>query len=253
MMLNSFRSLCDDLYLEMYVNTELNLPTGRDTILAFFERIRRQYPTMGSMYQRGKNNFCLEEDRQQGLYRWVSLETDRIGSGMVNPPDFNAASQQNKLVLELIPYMLSVSDLDIESLDVTFAMDFDYTGNHDEVITEALLAQSAFGSLLDLPGAKPVGCSPAFVVALSTDELTQGRISIESKTSVFSPKRKEQVLDEAISLSFTVRQYPPTNEPFDTLKSFENQCRLLKEIMAEKIVPGFVLPLNETIAQKRLT
>jgi hypothetical protein len=253
MTLNSYRSLCDDLYIETYINTELDLPTSRDTILAFFERIRKQYPTMSCMYQRGKKDYCLEEDRTQCQYRWVALETDRIGTGIVNPPDFESAFEQNRLVLELAPYMLSVSDLDIESLDITLAMDFDCSGNHDEVITEALLSQSAFSSMLDINGSRAIGCSPAFVISLSSDDLTQGRISIESKTSIYGPKRREQLIDEAISLSFTVRQYPPLNQPFDPLKSFENQYQLAREIMAEKIVPNFVLPLNETIMQKRLT
>ncbi len=253
MTLNSYSSLCDDFYLDMYINTELELPTGRDTILSFFERIQKQFPSMGRFYRRQDNEYYLEEDRDLGQYRWVSIETDRIGSGAVNPSDFETAYCQDRLVLELVPYMLGVSHLDINSLDVTFAMDFDYTGSHDEVIAEALLAQSAFNSLMDLPGARPIGFSPAMVMALSEDERTQGRISIDSKTSVYAPKRKEHVSDEAISLSFTVRQYPAIDEKFDTLKSFEYQCRLAEEIMAEKIVPNFVLPLTETIAQKRLT
>ncbi|MBN2180838.1 MAG: hypothetical protein JW715_02900 [Sedimentisphaerales bacterium] len=252
MTLNSFSSLCDDLYLDMYVNTELELPTGRDTVLSFFERIRKQFPSMGCFYRRENNDYCLEEDREHGQYRWVSLETDRIGSGVVNPPYFEMAYEQDRLVLELVPYMLSVSSLDIDSLDVTLAMDFDCTGNHDEVIAEALLGQSAFNCLLELPGAKPIGCSPAIVVGLSGDERTQARISIESKTNVYGPKRKEQVVDEAISLSFTVRQYPGSGEKFDALKSFDSQCRLAEELMADKIVPYFVMPLTETIAQKRL-
>ncbi len=252
MTLNSFSSLCDDFYLDMYINTELDLPTERDTILSFFERIRKQFPSMGCFFRREKNEYCLEEDRGHGQYRWVCLETDRIGSGVVNPSYFEMAYDQDKLVLELVPYMLSVNHLDIDSLDVTLAMDFDCSGSHDEVIAEALLAQSAFNCLLDLPGARPIGCSPAIVVALSDDECTQARISIESKTNVYGPKRKEQAVDEAISLSFTVRQYPGTNEKFDSLKSFEYQCRLAEELMAEKVVPNFVLPLTETIAQKRL-
>jgi hypothetical protein len=148
--------------------------------------------------------------------------------------------------------MLSVNHLDIDSLDVTFAMDFDYAGSHDEVIAEALLAQSAFDCLLDLPGSRPIGFSPALVVALSDDDRTQGRISIESKTSVYEPGRKGQAGDEAISLSLTIRQYPKTSEKFDPLKSFEKQCQLAQELMAEKVVPNFVQPLTETIAQKRL-
>ncbi|MHC4677522.1 MAG: hypothetical protein ACYTEK_02395 [Planctomycetota bacterium] len=252
-MMNSYSSLCDDFYLDMHVNTELDLPTERDTVLSFFERIRRQFPSMGCFYRRGGSEYYLEEDRNRGQYRWVSLEIDRIGSGMVNPSDLEMAYCQHRLVLELVPYMLSVSPLDIDSLDVTFAMDFDYAGSHDEIIAEALFGQSAFGSLLDWPSAKPIGFSPAVVVALSDDERVQGRISVESKTSVYEPGKKGQDNDEAITLSLTVRQYPKSDEKFDPLKSFENQCRLAQEFMAERIVPSFVQPLAETIAQKRLT
>jgi len=115
------------------------------------------------------------------------------------------------------------------------------------------LAQSAFNCLLDLPGARPIGFSPAMVIALSEDDRTQGRISIESKTSVYGSRKKGRFTDDAISLSFTVRQHPATDEKFETLKSFEYQCRLAEELMADKIVPNFVQPLTEIIAQKRLT
>lgn len=252
MALNSYSSLCDDFYIDMYVNTELDLPTERDTLLSFFERIRKQFPSMGCFYRRGNNEYCLEEDRSRGQYRWVSLELDRIGSGVVNPSDLEEVYCQDRLILELVPYMLSVNHLDIDSLDVTFAMDFDYAGSHDEVIAEALLGQSALANLLDLPGARPIGCSPAIVVALSDDDRTQGRISVESKTSVYEPGKKEQDRDEAISLSLTIRQYPKTDETFDPLDSFDHQCQLAQELMAEKVVPHFVQPLVETIAQKRL-
>jgi hypothetical protein len=252
-MSKSYCSLCDDFYLDMYINTELDLPTQRDTILAFFERIQKQFPDMGCFYRRENNEYCLEEDRNTGRYRWISLETDRIGSGVVNPSSFEDAYDQDKLILELVPYMLSVNHLDIHSLDVTFAMDFDYAGSHDEVIVEALLAQSAFNCLLDLHAARPIDFSPTIVVALSDDCCTQARINVESKTSIYAPGRKGQAADEAISLSFTIRQYPSGTEKFDALKSFENQCRLAEELMTEKIVPNFVRPLNSVIAQKRLT
>ncbi len=250
---NSYSSLCDDFYLDMYINTELDLPTERDTILSFFERIQKQFPSMGRFYRRESNEYYLEEDRNPGQYRWVSLEIDRVGSGVVNPSDFEMAYCLDRLVLELAPYMLGVNHLDIDSLDVTFAMDFDYAGSHDEVIAEAMLAQSAFNCLLDLPGARPIGFSPALVMALSDDDRTQGRVSIESKTSVFESKKKGRFTDDAISLSFTVRQYPATDEKFEALQSFKHQCRLAEELMAEIIVPNFVQPLTEIIAQKRLT
>jgi len=250
---NSYSSLCDEFYVDMCINTELDLPTQRDTVLAFFERIQKQYPSMGRFYRRDNNEYCLEESRGLGQYRWVTLELDRVGSGVVNPSGFEMAYQQDRLVLDLVPYMLSISHLDIDSLDVTFAMDFDHKGNHDEVIADALFAMTPFGALLDVPGAKPIGFSPAVVIALSDDCHTQARISIESKTSVYEPRKRDQQADEAISLSFTIRQYPPPTGGFDPLKSFEYQCQLAEEMMAEKIVPNFVQPLTETIAQKRLS
>ena len=250
---NSYSSLCDDFYVDMYINTELDLPTQRDTILTFFERIQKQFPSMGRFYRRENNEYCLEEDHRIGRYRWIALEIERIGSGVVNPSDFEQAYCQDRLVLELVPYMLGVNHLDIDSLDVTFAMDFDCYGSHDEVIAEALFANSPFDCLLDLPSARPIGFSPAVVVALSADSCTQARVSVESKTSVYEPGEKRQSLDQAISLSLTIRQYPPTAGKFDALKSFEKQCRLAEELMATKIVPSFVRPLAETIAQKRLS
>ncbi len=252
-MLNSFiSSLCDDFYLDMYLNTELDLPTQRDTVLAFFERIQKQFPSMGCFYRREKNEYCLEEERSTGRYRWLALEADRISSGVVNPSAFQDAYQQDKLVLELAPYMLGVNHLDIASLDLTFAMDFDYTGSHDEVIAEAI-GSPVFNCLLDLPGARTIGFSPTMVVALSDDCRTQARISVESKTSICEPGQKELLTDEAISLSFTVRQHPSSAEKFDALKSFENQCRLAEELMAEKIIPNLVKPITNVIAQKRST
>jgi hypothetical protein len=259
---NSYSSLCDDFYMDMYIYTELDLPMQRDTVLAFFERVQKQFPSMGRFYRRENSQYCLQEDCEAGRYRWISLEIDRIGSGVVNPANLeDDAYCQDRLILELSPYMLSLSHLDISSLDISFTMDFDCAGNHDEVIAEALLSKSAFGCLLDTPSVRLIGFSPTIAVALSDDGCTQARISVESKTNVLEDRRQScrtdfcglGRADEAISLSLTIRQYPNTTEKFDTLKSFEHQCQLAEELMVEKVIPNLVLPLTATIAQKRLT
>lgn len=248
---NSYGSLCDDFYIDMYVNTELDLPTERDTLLTFFDRIQRQFPTMGKFSRRDNGEYCLEEDPISGQYRWVSLEVDRVGSGAVNPASVEEVYQQNKLVLELMPYMLGVTPLDVDSIDLSFAMDFDCAGNHDEVIAEALFGSSAFGWLLDLPHTRPIVYSPAMVISLSDDDHTQARVSIESKTSLYEPGEKEPTHDEAITLSLTVRQYPKANERFDAVAAFERQCQMVEELMSERILRYFVQPLTEVIAQRR--
>ena len=251
----NYNLLCDDLYLDMYVNTELELPSQRDTILTFFERISKQYPSMSNFYRRDPNYYLEEESPPQAeQYRWVALETSRIGSGIVNPERFEEAYTQGKFVLELIPFMLGVNFLDINSLDATIGMDFDYWGNHDELIAEALLGSGSLNCLLDLPSSRVIDCSPSIVVALSEDNKTQARISIESKTTIFDPRQKESAAggpDKSISLLFTVRQYPQAGEKFDAIKSFEKQCRLAEELLAEKILPNIIQPLVNKIAQKR--
>ena len=245
-----YNLLCDDLYLDMYVNTELELPNQRDTILTFLERIQKQFPSMTNFYRRDQH-YYLEEENSSEQYRWVALEGNRIGSGIVNPGRFEIAYQQDKLVLELIPYMLGVNSLDIDSLDVAVGMDFDYRGNHDEVIAEALLGSSALNCLLDLPSSRAIDCSPEIVVSLSEDHRTQARISIESKTTVFDPREKEHQRDKFISMLFTIHQFPRAGEKFNAIESLDKQCRLAEKLLAEKIVPNIVQPLINTIAQKK--
>lgn len=250
-MTNSFGSLCDDFYVDMHINTELELPSERDTVLTFFERIQRQFPAMGNFSQRESNDFCLEEERDGEKYRWVALEMDRICVGCANPEKFEDAYVLDELVLDIAPYMLGVSHLDISSLDVTFTMDFDYRGNHDEIIADAFFGATAFGSLLDLPGAKPVGFAPTVVVALSEDCRKQLRIAIEPRTTVHELRNEKYKPNEPISLYFTVRQYPKPYGKFDAKESFKWQCAMAEELMAEKIVPDFVHPLTNAIAQHR--
>jgi len=249
-MFNSYNSLCDDLYVSMHVNTELDLPSQRDTVLTFFERIGKQFPMMGNFYRRDNGDFCLEEERHGEKYRWVALEVDRICSGCADPIDLEDAYRLHRLVLDLSEYMLGVSRLDIDSLDVIFVMDFDYRGNHDEIIAEALFGSTAFNSLLDLPNARPVAFSPSVVVALDDDCRTQARITVESRTSVYEVRNNKYKGDEPISLYFAVRRYPKPYEKFDAIKSFNQQCAIAQELMDEKIIPNFVSPLTNAIAQR---
>ena len=249
--MNSFGSFCDDFFVDMHVNTELDLPSERDTILIFFERIQKQFPAMGNFCRKDSGDFCLEEDRDGERFRWVTLELDRICATCSNPKDLAEAYELQRLVLELAPYMLGVSHLDIDSLDVTYTMDFDFEGNHNEVISDAFFSSTAFGGLTDLPGAIPIGFTPASIVALTEDCRTQARIAIEPRTSVYEVRNKKYKSNETISLYFTIRRYPHPKGKFDAVKSFEEQCEIAEELMSEKIIPHFANPLINAIAQRR--
>ena len=250
-MATSFGSLCDDFYVNMNLNTELELPTERDTILHFFERIQRQFPTMNTFYQRETGEFCLDEDRETGSYRWVTVERDRICSGYVNPDNLEDADEQHQLILELVPFAMGVSNLDIDSLDVLFGMDFDCEGNHDEVLAEALFDDSPFAALLDWPEAKPLGFDPAILISLSGDCRLQARVSLESRTGAYQVRTGKYKKEDQLSLYLSVRQYPDPTKKFSSLESFKQQRSLCVDMMSERIIPRFVNPIVNAIAQQR--
>ncbi len=59
-------ALCDDFYVNMTLNTEMELATTRESLLHFFEQMHRRYPTMRTFYSRDREEFVLEEDKDQG-------------------------------------------------------------------------------------------------------------------------------------------------------------------------------------------
>ncbi len=118
-----YSTLADDWNCNMNLSTEMQLPAGRETILGFFERVQKSYPSMRNFYTRENGDFVLEEDKEHGQQRWLSIEPRRICSGYLNPPSAEEAMEQHDLVLELIPYMLSVSQLDCEALDYVLGFD----------------------------------------------------------------------------------------------------------------------------------
>ncbi|MCD4830265.1 MAG: hypothetical protein K8R02_00485 [Anaerohalosphaeraceae bacterium] len=247
----SYKSLCDDFYVDMYVNTKFDLPSNRETLLGFFDRIRKQYPEMATLTRDNNAEYCLEHDRQAGRNFWASVDVDRVGSGVLNPLSFEEVFGLDKFVLSLVPYMLGINGLDVESLDLTFGLDFDFSGNHNEIIAEAFFSGSPFAEMFDLPGAGPVALSPTIITALDDDCSTRMRLSIDSKTDESEIRSKKYDKDKPVTLYLTVRQYPQVGKEFDIVESFEKQCRLIMELMDEKIVPNFVMPLTAAIAHRR--
>jgi len=250
-MATSYGTLCDDFYVNMTLNTELDLPTNRDTILHFFDRIQRQYPTMSSFYQRPTGEFCLDEDRETGSYRWVAVESNRICAGFVNPDSLEDADELHKLLLDTAPYALGVNHLDVNSLDVLFGMDFDYDGNHDEILADALFKDSAFTSILDIPDARPLGYDPAILISLSEDCRLQARFSCESRTGAYQLRTGKYKEDDQISLYLSIRQYPSPSVQFSCLESYIEQRDICVELMDDKMMPNFVKPVTEAIAQRQ--
>ncbi len=245
-----YGSLCDDFYINMNLSTEMELPNNRETVLAYFERIQRQYPSMRSFFSREKGDFVLEDDEKTGgHYRWTSIETRRICSGVVNPPAVEDAMAQHNLVLEMAPAYLTVSPLDCEALDLLYGFDFNYRGNHNELISEALGLTPALERLLDVPGVSVVNYEPSITLALDDTCRTQCRLSIETRTTPFQIRSGEFPEDQ-ISVYLTARQYGslPGGMSFgDALGKLHQHC---EELIGEYVIEHILRPLQRAIAIK---
>ena len=201
-----YQSLSDDYYVNLNLNTEMDLPQSRETVLHYFEQIQKRYPTMRNFYGRESGEFVLEEDKDGGNYRWATVEPRRICSGYVNPDSPDDALRQHELVLELAPYALTVSALDCESLNVMFGFDFTYRGNHSELLVEALGVSPAVERMLDIPGVTVLGSEPSLQLALDEDCRTQCRLSVETRTGAYHVRTRD-FPEEQLSVYFTTRRY----------------------------------------------
>lgn len=247
--MSEFSSLCDEFYVNMSLNTEMELPTGRDTLLHFFEQLQKQYPTMHNFYSRQRNEYILEEDKDSGSYRWVTVDSKRVGSGHINPESIELPDEQHRLVLESVPYTLSVSPLDCESLDYMLGFDFTYRGNHHELLREALGIIPAFDKLIDRDDYQLVSNEPAIQFALTDDCRTQCRIAIETRSSAYHIRTGE-FPEEQISVYLTLRRYGSLGaetsyvETLNTLKSHAS------DILNKYLIDNVLQPLHQTIAIK---
>jgi len=247
--MNSYNSLADDFYVNMNLNTEMALPAARETILGFFERVQKTYPTMRNFYTRESGDFVLEEDKEQGHYRWISIESRRVCSGYVNPPDIESAMEQHRLVLELIPYMLSVSPLDCEALDFMMGFDFCYRGNHDALVAEALGTSSALDGLLDLNNSQVINYEPSITVSLDESCRLQARLMIETRTNAYHVRRGD-FPEEQISVYFTIRQYGSLNPGVSFEETLANLRHHNERLLQQQVVDQVLRPLAQAISAK---
>jgi hypothetical protein len=244
-----YSSLCDDFSVSVYLTARMDLPSSRETVLHFFSTIPKTFPSMTDFDRRENGEYVLEEDREQGNYRWVTLENRRLCLGFVNPPALEDADAQNERLLELAPYHLDLSPIDCEALDVLFSFDFLYSGNHDEVVAEALAGHGPLDGLLQLPGSRVINFEPSLMMSLDEQCRLQCRLSIETRTNAYQI-RTGQFPEAPISVYFTIRQYWG-RQPFKTFaESYRNQRRICQELVDAQVVPSVLKPLAQAIAAK---
>jgi len=245
--MSGYGAFSDDFYLTMNLATEMELPRNRESILHFFEQLRRRYPNMRNFYSREKSDYYLEEEKEAGGYRWASLESKRINSGVVNPESLETAQAQHRAVLELVPYDLSVSPLDCESLSVMLGFDLACRGNHNEILAEAIGVSAALERFTRAPYAQLLSHEPAIQFALDEECRTQCRVSFESRTNAYQVRTGEYGEDQ-ISVYLTVRRYDSLAPDENYADEFDRLAGLCRDLVDEYLVTNVLRPLQQAIS-----
>lgn len=247
--MHKYDSLCDEFYLNMHLCTEMDLPQNRESVLHFFEQIQKRFPKMANFYSRERGEFCLEEEKSGGSYRWVSTEARRLCSGAVKPESIESAINQHEIVLKLIPFELAISHLDCESLNLTMGFDYTYRGNQNELLAEALGMMSPMEKLADMKGSSVLGYEPAIQIALDDDCKTQCRLAFETRTTAYQVRSGEYAEDQ-ISVYLTLRRSDSLGNEEDFGAELKRLASLCEDVADTYLVENVLKPLQQTIALK---
>ena len=248
-MARRYGDFADDFYVNFNLNTEMELPTQRETVLGFFERLQKDFPKMQSFYSRDKGEYVLEEKKEAGAYRWATVDSKRVSAGFVNPPEFEDATLQHLTICEKLPYFLSISPLDCESFSVMLGFDFTYSGNHNALVAEALGMPTAFDQVPGIPASQLITYEPAIQFAVDDDCKIQIRLSIETRTGAYHVKTGEYS-DEQFSVFLTARHYgslAPESSYADLYRDLAQRC---EDLMDNHVVDQILVPLQQAIAIK---
>ena len=247
--MHRYNSLCDDFYINMNLGTEMELPANRETVLHYFERVQKTYPSMRNFYARDRGDFVLEEDKDKGAYRWCTIEPRRVCSGHVNPDSIEAAMDQHRLILELAPYALSVSPLDCEALDLLFGFDFTYRGNQNQLIAEALGVCPAYERFSETAGAHVISCEPSLTIALDDECRLQFRMSVETRTNAYQV-RTGDFPEEQLSVYVTARQYGSLGPEQTFVQTVERLREVCQTMIDNHVIEHVLQPLARAISMK---
>jgi hypothetical protein len=247
--MNRYSADADDFYVNVNLNTEMELPSSRDTVLHFFEQMKKAFPDLRNFFTKEGGDLVLEGDKGLESYRWVAIEPKRLCTGHVNPEMLEDTYRQHEMVLDLAPHLLTISLLDCEALDVMYGFDFTYEGNHDEVVAEALGVGHALEGLFDVSGARVINFEPSMTLALDPSCRLQARVSVETRTNAHQV-RSNEFPDDQISVYFTVRQYWGPGPDMTFVESFRRQREIGEETLQGIVIPRIVRPLAQAIASR---
>ncbi len=243
---SSFVALCDGFYINQKLSTRMDLPLRRDGVLELFERLRKEFPAL-ERFRRYEGELALESAVRAGEHRWVALRKTSVRSGAVRPGCEGDASALHRAVLEMAPMYLSISPLDVESVEVLYGFDLEAVGNHNEIVYDALFAKTPLARLMEGTDWSLVDFQPFWSMGLSKKCDVQASIEIKTRTGS-REVRTSRYGEEAISVFVTMRRAGSVQNIRELGEIYASLTEEAERIVTERVAPLVLTPIREAIA-----
>ena len=247
-MSSSMQVLCTDFYVNQKLALKLDLPSGRETILDLFDRVRREMPAM-DQFKRYEDELALESAGDEAHYCWLAIQRTAIRSGWVNPEALHRAYRLHQLILDVAPYFLTISPLDVDYLELVFGFDLGASTNRNAVVFEALLGDSPLQGLIEHGRESVLDSQPFIGLSLSDDCDLQAFIEVKTRTApheIVHARYEEQ----PISIYLTVRKNGPFRAVSDFAATFGTLAGHAERLAEERVIPHVVVPIRDTILSR---
>lgn len=244
-MTTSHGALCTDFYVNQKLALKLDLPDSRETVLHMFDRIRRELPAM-KRFKRYNGELALESAGVDSDYCWMAMRQTSIRSGWVNPSSLEEAYKLHRVIIDTAPYFLSISPIDVEYLELVFGFDIQAGMNRNEVVLEALLANSPLAALIDPERECVLDAQPFLGFSLSRRCDLQAFVEIKTRTGAaeIATGRYE---DEPISVYLTARRHGPLTTMEEFAETFGMLAGHVERLAEDRVIPHVVMPIREAI------
>jgi len=250
-MIDGLGAVCDEFYVTCRLFLKLEMSPSRETVLHFFDRLRREFPSLRKLRMRDPDSIVLEEDGDaHAARRWVRVDAAGLRLGCFAPPSLEGVRHLAGVVLEQAPFHLTFSDLDYDHLEVIYGFDLSYRGNHDQLVAETLMGEQAGSAFLFADqAAHAIDAQPYYGIALTPACDLQAYVEVKSRTTTFEV-RNDAYETEPITVFLTLRKYWG-DDRMDALGSTAQKLfDHADELAAERVVPAFVNPLAAAIASR---
>jgi len=240
--------ICDDFYVTTRLFLKLQMSLERETVLHFFDRLRRDFPDLAKLRRRADEALVLEGQRGEAGRRWIRLDPASLRFGHFAPNDLDAVRRYADLVLEQAPYHLTFSDLDFDHMDTVYGFDLDYRGNHDRLLAETIFSENPLASLLFSDRtAHIIDAQPYLGVALTPQCDLQAYVEVKSRTNTYEA-RSGQYEQQPISVYLTIRQYWGIDSPGSLVDVQHRLFDAADSLAEEQVIEKLVNPLAAAIA-----